>query len=1186
VLPVGELRHGAKRPMGAVKRRFLYRKLAGSVVRMACLLALVAAAASFAVEFERARGDAGQRLEQLLDTVEETAAIAAFIDDREMAEAVLARLLRHEVVQQAELRNNRGLALSRRQPSRPLPGAASIRLLRSPDRTGDIVGRISLAASLEFVLNQALHGLELSVLNSTLFVLLTTLSLLSIVRSQLSRPLDQVSATLHGIGAGERERLPPLSGHEADELGVLVKDINGLLDSLQQQFESKHALLSFALDHVHEAAYLTDALGRFHYVNRQACRALGYSREELLALSVGDIDPQRSPDQWHKRWELIRSQGCHTVESSHKTKDGRVFPVEITVNYFEYEGRPYNLALVRDIAERKRMEAALRESERHFRGLVEAWPDEIARYDRECRRVYVNPYTETTLVPANGLLGLTPTESHPHSKELRFYEDRLREVLATGAVLDFEMGWGAPAAQPRYRLLRLSPERDSDGSITGVFALARDITELKRSAEIDAARLRLLQFAAAHSLDDVLQATLDEAEALTGSCIGFYHFLAEDQQTVSLQQWSTRTKAEFCRADAKGQHYSVAETGVWVDCIQQGRPVIHNDYATLAHRKGMPEGHAKVVRELVVPVFRNDLIVAIVGVGNKAADYTAEDVAAVSRLADLSWEIADRKRTELVLAASESRFRSVFENSPVSIWEEDLSEVKQLFDALRVQGVSDLSGHLREHPEAVRHCLGRIRVIDANRASLELLEAGAKEELIREPARSFTQESCDGFQRQLLAIWNGETEMVTDAAIRTLGGNLRQVTVYFSVTPGHEQSYSNVLVSLVDITERKRVEAVLVQYAAIVESTDDAVVGEDLNGMITAWNGAAARMFGYGAEEVLGRPIDLLLPQQHRYDEVAILDEIRQGRAVRHFETARRRKDGTLIDVSVTVSPLRNRQGEVIGASKIARDITESKKAEGELRRYREHLEEVVAERTAALEAANRELEAFSYSVSHDLRTPLRAVDGFARMLSNKYGAQLDAEAQRLIQVVRDNAGKMAQLIDDMLAFSRCGRSELKTVAVDMEQLVRTVWAELEPLRAGRELCFEVGSLPPVRGDAAMLRQVWNNLLANALKFTRQVPAGRIRVDGAVAQGQCQYRVADNGVGFDQAYVHKLFGVFQRLHAVDEFEGTGIGLAIVKRVIERHGGSVDARGDPGAGATFSFSIPLEGDEPCPPCMKR
>ena len=259
--------------------------------------------------------------------------------------------------------------------------------------------------------------------------------------------------------------------------------------------------------------------------------------------------------------------------------------------------------------------------------------------------------------------------------------------------------------------------------------------------------------------------------------------------------------------------------------------------------------------------------------------------------------------------------------------------------------------------------------------------------------------------------------------------------------------------------------------------------------------------------------------------------------------------------------------------ARVAQRTTELEATTEELRVHREHLEELVAERTKELEAANRELEAFSYSVSHDLRTPLRAIEGFSRMLEVNHVERLDDEGLRLIGVVRQNARRMARLIDDILSFSRSGRTEMHTTRVDMELLARTAWSELEHERSGRDIRFELGTLPPAEGDAPMLRQVWLNLLGNAIKFSAPASPAVIEVNATCDERSSTYFIKDNGVGFDEAYGHKLFGVFQRLHALDEFPGTGIGLAIVRRIVSRHGGTASARGKVGEGATVSFTLP-------------
>jgi light-regulated signal transduction histidine kinase (bacteriophytochrome) len=259
-------------------------------------------------------------------------------------------------------------------------------------------------------------------------------------------------------------------------------------------------------------------------------------------------------------------------------------------------------------------------------------------------------------------------------------------------------------------------------------------------------------------------------------------------------------------------------------------------------------------------------------------------------------------------------------------------------------------------------------------------------------------------------------------------------------------------------------------------------------------------------------------------------------------------------------------------------DIEDQRTAEHELRTLNAELEERVARRTSQLEAVNKDLESFSYSVSHDLRAPIRAIGGFCTLLMRDHEKDLNGEAQRKINVIKTEAERMGTLIDDLLAFSRLGRKALQPVDIDMAALATSTYERLNQGHNGKQIDFRLGSLPHANGDRSLFEQVWINLLSNAIKFSSKKEAPRIEVGAISDEREHTYYVRDNGAGFDPRYQEKLFGVFQRLHHNDEFPGTGVGLALVHKIVNRHGGRIWADGKPGAGATFHFTLPKEQSE--------
>jgi PAS domain S-box-containing protein len=369
--------------------------------------------------------------------------------------------------------------------------------------------------------------------------------------------------------------------------------------------------------------------------------------------------------------------------------------------------------------------------------------------------------------------------------------------------------------------------------------------------------------------------------------------------------------------------------------------------------------------------------------------------------------------------------------------------------------------------------------------------------------------------------------------------------------------------------ELQREVAIRTQQASLLNLTHDSIFVRDMYAVITYWNRGAQELYGWTAEQAIGKRTDELLstvfpkPFPEIMDDLLVTDRW-EG------ELEKKKSDGTMVQVASRWALQRDENKNPVAILESENDITDRKLREEHVRKLNQEL----SRRSSELEGTNKELEAFAYSISHDLRAPLRHMVGFTELLQKHSSATMDDKGRRYMMMVLDAAKRMGNLIDDLLAFSRIGRAETRETMVSMEQLVKEVQNEVWQDTEGRNMNWKIGQLPDLYGDRSMLKLALVNLISNAVKFTRTRTEPAIEIGSTNKQNdEVTIFVKDNGVGFDMRYVNKLFGVFQRLHRADEFEGTGIGLATVKRIIHRHGGEVWAEGHLGDGATFYLSLP-------------
>ncbi|OFY51272.1 MAG: hypothetical protein A2W85_04550 [Bacteroidetes bacterium GWF2_41_31] len=934
---------------------------------------------------------------------------------------------------------------------------------------------------------------------------------------------------------------PIFQENEVVGITAFIRDI-----TLQKQTEQKLKLLNFALNSVTDEAFLIDESACFQYVNDQSCRALGYSEEELLKMNVSEIDPDFPFERWQQHWNIIMETGFMIFETRHKTKQGNSYPVEISANYFEYNGQGFNLALARDISDRKQAEAALRQSEWRYREIFDNVLDSLflleVTSDKRFRNLEMNPaFEKSTGLPREQLIGKFIEETVPE-EVASIVNAKYRHCVEAAHPIEEEVELDLPVGR-RYFHSTLIPARDEAGHIYRIIGISRDITERKHTEDvlkINEGRYRMAQTIGhtgnwEYNLKTTCFWGSDEAKRIYGFDLENDSFSTEE--------------VENCILDRERVHQAL------VDLIQENKPY---NLEFEIHPKNSSE--PKIISSI--------------------AELQWDDHGNPLRVVGVIQDITERKRAEEAIKTSSLRLNEAQRLAHIGSWELDImnnilhwsDEIYRIFEIDPHEFGASYEAFLNAiHPDDRE----LVNFTYTNSLKTKMPYTIDHRLLFADGRIKYVHEQCetnyDDFDKPFRSV--GIVQDITDS-------KLMEDALFFVAQRGWQTSTENFFDALAQFLGEK----LDMDYVFIDRIDEDPDMAETValyaKGTITP--NMRYTLKGTPCENVMGRqlcvypcsiqqlfPEDTLLPgmDAESYTGLPLWDS--SGRPI------------GLIAV-ISCSPLTNAaqvtQLLQLVAIRAAAEL-ERKQAEEEILKLNQELEQRVKDRTAQLESANKELEAFSYSVSHDLRAPLRSIDGFSLALIEDYHDRIDDQGLNYLQRVRMATQRMAQLIDDMLSLSRVNRGEMNIQEVHLSKMVQEIADELHETQPERKVDFIVQQGIKVRGDEHLLRIVLVNLLGNAWKFTSKHLNARIEFGMLQQDGMPVYFVRDDGAGFDMNYAQKLFGAFQRLHTVNEFPGTGIGLAIVQRIIRRHKGKVWGEGEVenltagnSGGATFYFTI--------------
>ncbi|MGE4559918.1 MAG: PAS domain S-box protein [Desulfobulbus sp.] len=973
--------------------------------------------------------------------------------------------------------------------------------------------------------------------------------------------------------------------HQIHDHQVELETQNEELQRIRVELENSRARFCDLFEQA-PVGYLTiSADGLVQEANLTAAALLGLPRSDLLQQPFARyVHPDDVDTYLGQQGKIRETNAPLNCEIRMGRPDQTVFWAHLVLTAPQWiEGRPISRLVISDISEHKELESALHESQERYHRLFESASDALFAIesdsgrilDANARALELYAYTADELigVPCRDLAATEDCSRWLVSEAL----SRPNGVLIVPAHLHKKKDGTVFPVEITARTLPL------DGRQCFLMAV-RDISERKHMEAVMAARLRLLRAANSKTLDDLLQATLDEAEALTNSQFGFFHLLHPDQETVSLYSWSTNSIEHLCNADRSLLHDSVKQAGVRTECIHQRRSVIHNDYAGLQQRKGVPPGHVEIIRELLVPVLRDGAVVALIGLGNKPADYNQQDVQVVATLADLAWEITLRKRTETDLRESEEQHRLLFEAASDALLfiTADTGQISQAN-----QQAMALYGY--DH----RELLG----MKATALSAE-----------EDKTRQFLKEASEHPDRAF---------HVPIRLHRKMDGTIFPVEITGRSVP--YKGHPGLLIAIRDISERiaaemalriseqKRLDEQKIANAQLSEQAENLssiyqvldsvglIVCElvDDDAHIREFNTGAEKLFGYQRHQAIGASIGLIYPPENLDIIPDVAQRLREGKVMQSFNTTLVRCSGERFPAVVSVHPFSWAEGRCKKVVGIFRDISDFIQVQLQLEAINEDLERRVEQRTRELQETQKQymhaeklsaIGKLSASIAHEFNNPLQAILSILKGLQKR--AILEPEDKELLQAAIGESERIKELIRSLQEFNR--PSSGKKALVDIHQLLDSMLLlyknDFKKKRITVE-CRYAPRLPQIMAVSDQIKQVFLNLLTNAADACR-ISGCLITITTRREQEGIAIAISDTGVGIEPENLESIFQPF--FTTKPDVKGSGLGLSVCHGIITNHGGAITVESQPGAGATFIVRLPIKVDsarQPAETCGK-